>query len=125
MSTILLIDDEEGIRNYIKVLLEHAGHGVVLAENGAKGLEICQYYNPDLIITDLIMTSTDGLTVLRKMRERDPYIPIIAMTGGDPVFDSSHLLAVALIEQADVLLKKPFSCEELLESVRKLTSEEL
>ena len=68
MAKILVIDDEQGIRDLLDTLLSRKGYDVLLAENGQKGLEIFRRERPDVMVLDLKMAGMDGLTVLRQVR---------------------------------------------------------
>jgi CheY-like chemotaxis protein len=84
-STIMVVDDDEDIRQMMRVLLEDDGYSVLEAENGQQAIEIAQTASPDLILMDLSMPVLDGLTATRRMREIDRVsdVPIIAITAHD------------------------------------------
>lgn len=63
--TILVIDNNRGDRHLIDIVFRYKGYGVLLAENGEKGLELFRRERPDVIILDLKMEEMDGVTVLR------------------------------------------------------------
>jgi CheY-like chemotaxis protein len=81
MTKILVIDDEQGIRNLLDTLLRRKGYDVVLAESGRQGLELFRRERPDVIVLDLKMPEMDGLTVLRQIKNLDPGKPVIILTG--------------------------------------------
>ncbi len=81
MPKVLVIDDEQGIRDLLDTMLSRKGYDVLLAESGPKGLEIFGRERPDVIILDLKMPGMDGLTVLRQVRSLKPGQPVIVMTG--------------------------------------------
>jgi CheY-like chemotaxis protein len=68
MATILVIDDEQSIRGLLKGVLEKAGHRVLEAEDGRKGLTLYQKEHVDLVIMDLLMPETDGLEATLQLR---------------------------------------------------------
>ncbi len=80
MEKILLIDDEESIRESLKIFLSGMNYDVIVASNGYEGIEGMNRQNPDLIITDLKLPDIDGLEVLRLVKESDKNIPCIIMT---------------------------------------------
>ena len=85
MAKILVIDDEEGIRNLLDTLLERKGYDVVLADSGQKGLEVFRRARPDVVVLDLKMPGMGGLAVLQQIRHLNPKQPVIILTGaGNP-----------------------------------------
>lgn len=83
--TIMVVDDDDDIRQMMRVLLEEDGYSVLEAENGQQAIEIAQSASPDLILMDLSMPVLDGLAATRRMREIDRVsdVPIIAITAHD------------------------------------------
>src|ERR1700704_6112526 len=81
MAKILVIDDEQGIRDLLDTLLRRKGYDVVLAESGRKGLELFRRERPDVVVLDLKMPGMDGLAVLQQVRSLDPALPVIILTG--------------------------------------------
>ncbi len=81
MARILVIDDEYELRSMLRQMLEHAGHEVSEAVNGAVGIEIYERDAPDLIITDIIMPEKEGVETIIALRRADPALPIIAISG--------------------------------------------
>ena len=66
MATILVVDDELGIRDLLSEILNDEGHHVELAENAAQAREIRQRLRPDLVLLDIWMPDTDGVTLLKE-----------------------------------------------------------
>jgi CheY-like chemotaxis protein len=81
MAKILVIDDEQGIRDLLDRLLLRQGYDVVLAENGWTGLELFCRESPDVIILDLKMPGIDGFTTLEQVRRLKPHQRVIILTG--------------------------------------------
>ena len=81
MAKILVIDDEEGIRNLLDTLLSRKGYNVVLADGGRKGLELFRRERPDVIVPDLKMPEMDGMAVLQQIHNLNPGQPVIILTG--------------------------------------------
>jgi DNA-binding NtrC family response regulator len=107
---ILLVDDEMGILDSLRILFRGAGYEVATANGGAEALELLGRAKPDLVVTDIRMPGTSGLEVLSRTREVDPEIPVILMTA-----QASLQSAVrAVNEGAYYYLQKPFANEELL-----------
>lgn len=107
-SLILIIDDEPQIRRFLKISLEAYEYSVKEAENGAEGYRAFFDYRPDLIILDLELPDTNGLELLKKIREVST-VPVIILTVNSGEDDKINLLD----NGADDYLTKPFSVGEL------------
>lgn len=118
MSRILVIDDTPWVRDLIAEVLEGAGFTVFTSPNGRQGLLDFQRHRPDLVITDIVMTEGDGLSVIRELRQQEPNLPILAISGGSPDFDMKFLLKVAQMEKVNGVLQKPFDNSELINLVK-------
>src|SRR4051794_8327719 len=81
VATILIVDDDIAVQATIRLLLERAGHNVVVAGDGHKALTIFQASHFDLLLLDLLMPEIDGLETMRLIRKQDPLIPIIVISG--------------------------------------------
>lgn len=113
---ILLAEDEENLREAIKLNLELEGFEVDIAENGAKALKKAQGARYNLIILDVMMPEMDGFTVCQKIRLNDTETPILFLTAKDTSQDRVEGLRTG----ADDYLTKPFNLEELMLRVRVL-----
>lgn len=117
-STVLVIDDQENIIEFIKLGLKYEGFLVESATDGPQGLATAQRVTPDLIILDIMLPGMDGLEVCRRLRAnpttRD--IPILMLTAKDDVRDR----ITGLDTGADDYLTKPFSFEELVARMRAI-----
>ncbi len=91
-TTILVIEDEEILRESMADFLEDQDFRVLMAENGRVGLELFERERPDLVLTDLRMPETDGLEVLRRAGELSPETPIIVVSGTGRISDSVQAL---------------------------------
>lgn len=80
-KTILVIDDEEPVRAYLRLILEREGHEVWDAEDGAAGIDKVRAREPDLVITDLVMPKMGGLETIRALRRGFPRVRIVAISG--------------------------------------------
>ena len=112
---ILIIDDEEPIRNYLRDILEKAGYSVMDCGDGEKGINMFLENDFDVVLTDIAMPKKDGVEVLIEMKEVSPSTRIIAMSG---VAECDKLLKVADIYKADATVKKPFGKEDILSAVK-------
>jgi CheY-like chemotaxis protein len=87
MAEILIIDDEPALREVLSRALRTAGHTGHVAENGAAGIRLFHRLHPALVVTDIVMPEIEGIEVIRKLREADPTVPILAISGsGTPVY---------------------------------------
>ena len=80
MMKILVVDDEQPIRETLEMFLREKGYEVVTSEEGGKALEIVQRERPDIVILDIRLPGMDGLEVLQRIREKTEGIPVIMIT---------------------------------------------
>lgn len=119
MFKILIIDDEAPILSMLKKMLERNAYEIKLAKNGVEGIELYKKYQPDLVITDIIMPEKEGLETIREMKMIKSDLKIIAMSGGGKV-SSENYLKIAKIFGASKMLTKPFTMKEMLSAVEVL-----
>lgn len=110
MTTILIIDDEPGVRDLLQDALGNAGYQVECATNGADGLDQLRRRSADLCIVDINMPTMNGFEFLEKLRAHDSKTPVLMLTARDSGDDVERGLRVG----ADDYVRKPFSLEELL-----------
>jgi len=110
LTTILIIDDEPGVRDLLQDALGNAGYIIQLATNGADGLDQLRRGRADLCIVDVNMPTMDGYEFLEKLRVHDTKTPVLMLTARDTKVDVER----GLREGADDYVRKPFSLEELL-----------
>lgn len=131
MPRVLIIDDEEDIRDVLYDVLIHAGFDVNVASTGDEGIDELRSKPADVIVTDIIMPEKDGVTTIREIRKEFPDAKIIAISGGgnfgpdayEPdAIKTSAYLAAADEAGADVILPKPFERKVLMEAIRALTA---
>lgn len=127
MSRILIVDDQQDIRDVLQMILEAEGYEVQLADNGDDALRKQSSYQADLIITDIIMPEKDGIFLIKNIREAYPETKIIAISGGGDPLDyqpeaitTTVYLSTASAEGADEILSKPFNREDILQAVATL-----
>ena len=101
MTKILVIDDEQGIRDLLDTLLRRKGYDVVLAESGRQGLDLFRRERPDVIVLDLKMPEMDGLTVLRQIKNLDPGKPVIILTGAGTAEAEQQVRALGVTEYVE------------------------
>ncbi|MFZ5585327.1 MAG: sigma-54-dependent transcriptional regulator [Thermodesulfobacteriota bacterium] len=112
---ILIIDDDEVMRDACREILARGGHDVELAAGGGQGLALLSRWAYDVVLLDLRMPDIDGMTVLRQIREQDPQAVVIVITG----HGSIHTAVEAMKLGAFDFLPKPFSPDELRGAVEK------
>ena len=114
------MDDDAAVQVTVRLLLERAGHSVVTADDGRKGLALCQTEDFDLLFLDIFMPGMDGFETMRLVRQHRPQVPIIVISGrpisseGDSVPD---FLTMATKLGAISSLQKPFRPAHLLAAV--------
>lgn len=112
---ILIIDDEDSIRELCKEFLEEEGYKVTLAVDGQDGLDKMNYDDFDLYMVDMVMPRMDGLETMKRIKKKQPLAVIIITTG----FSSIEGAVKAVHAGAFQYLSKPINAEELLEAVKK------
>jgi two-component system NtrC family sensor kinase len=112
---ILIVDDEFDIAESLRRILERYGHEVVTASDGRTALDIFQVAPFDLVISDAIMPGLGGVDLVRALREEDPHVAILAVSGQT---DSPQVRAM-LDHGALAVLTKPFETDDLLRAIRR------
>ena len=115
MATILIIEDEEGVRVLLRTTLEAAGYEVMEAANGRQGLALYRHRPTDLIITDILMPELNGLDILLELTREFLHAKVIAISG---VGGEENVLDAAKLLGARRTFHKPFSMTKLLDAVR-------
>ncbi len=114
MANILVVDDELGIRDLLSEILNDEGHAVELAENAAQARQIRQMMRPDLVLLDIWMPDTDGVTLLKEWAATGLLtMPVIMMSGHatiDTAVEATRIGATAFLE-------KPITMQKLLKAV--------
>ncbi len=122
MKRILVVDDDPGMREMVKLLLNDEGYHVFEAANGKHAMECLKNESPDLVITDIIMEEMDGVEIIMEIRENYPDIKIIAMSGGSKI-SAAHYLESASDLGADYAFTKPFALPDMLKAIKELIEE--
>ena len=107
-KTILIIEDDQDVLTTIVKHLSHAGFEVMTAADGVEGLKKIKAGGYDLVITDIVMPYVSGTGVVTSLKELNPTIPVIAITGYGPEPE-----AVAIEKKADLVLSKPIKMTKL------------
>ncbi len=119
MNVVVCIEDEPEMITLIKAILNRRGYEVVGAGNGREGLETIERIKPDVILLDLMMPGMDGWEVYQKLKanEATAQIPVIVVTAKAQSIDKMLGLHIAKV---DDYIAKPFSPQELVESIAKV-----
>jgi CheY-like chemotaxis protein len=115
------MDDDELIIKMLRMALETRGHEVIAANNGREGVRLYCTTPVDLVISDILMPEMDGIEALRVLRQRNPELKLIAVSGGGWRL-KMDLLKVVRILGATATFEKPYNIQELLATVSRLLS---
>lgn len=113
---VLIVEDEESIRKFVKINLEREGYKVLEAESGEKGVEIARREDIDIAILDIMLPNMDGLQVCKILRKEFPIIGIIMLTAKSQDMDK----IMGLEYGTDDYMTKPFNPVELVLRVKSL-----
>jgi DNA-binding response OmpR family regulator len=118
VSRILVIDDDPDVRGSLSKILTRAGYEVVVAAEGAAGIELQHNEPADVIITDIFMPGLDGLQTIRQLKKEGSAVRIIAVSGGDRT-GTVDLKEHARLMGAFKVLAKPFEMSDVLNAVKE------
>lgn len=113
-AKLLVVDDEQNIRELLSTSLRFAGFEVVAAANGREALEAAEQEQPDLAVLDVMLPDMDGFTVTRKLRSHGMHFPVVFLTARDDTGDKITGLTVG----GDDYVTKPFSLDEVVARIR-------
>lgn len=122
MPTILLVEDEHLLRHGVQEVLELHDFHVIGAGDGVEALEWLEQTAVDLVITDLVMPHMDGVDFVRKLREKQPDLPVIVVSGSSKSVMERYGINTLNIPGANASLPKPFKSSELVALVNSLLS---
>ncbi|MFD8088104.1 response regulator transcription factor [Kitasatospora sp. NPDC059722] len=114
--TVLVVEDDPGVRNTLDQLLRFEGYEVLTTADGQEALELLDRRRPDLAVVDVVMPRLDGLALCRMLRRRGDRLPVLVLTARHQLGDR----VAGLDAGADDYLAKPFAVEELLARIRAL-----
>ena len=117
MPSVLVVDDEDQVRQLIRESLEQAGYAVQEARDGKEGLDQYRKQPADVVIMDVMMPDQDGLESILILRREFPGSRVIAITGGSDMIGVLNFLDVAKMMGARRTLQKPFELHALLDAV--------
>lgn len=113
---ILVVDDDAGVRDVLKSMLEAAGYSVSVAGNGKEAMRALRAEGADLILTDLVMPEQEGIETIKALRQQYPDLKVIAMSGA---FGGDYLRIAAYLG-AHGTLSKPIQMNALLKLVAEV-----
>ncbi len=115
-ETILVVDDEPGVQELVRIILSRQGYKILVADSGPKAIEICGRSDVvDLLLTDVMMPGMSGLVLVQRLKALNLNLPVLYMTGG-----TLAPLAGMEFDPTCALLRKPFDSQALLRSVREV-----
>ncbi|MCI0330258.1 MAG: response regulator [candidate division Zixibacteria bacterium] len=119
-AKILVIDDEPELTEIVQTFLENVGYQVMAENSAMMGVERARNFKPDLILLDISMPQMDGYDVCKELKKAKGTagIPVIFLSGRDAKEDGGR----SFQSGGDMYIKKPFSCERLLDIVRIVLS---
>ena len=117
--TILVVDDEERLRNLIVTFLSELGHSCVTAIDGVDALDKMKGNKIDAVVTDMKMPNMGGITLAAKISIHYPELPVMIMTA----FEEDHVAGVAISVGARDFIKKPFSFNEFSIRLHKMIND--
>ena len=114
-KTILVVEDDPDVLSVMVKNLELAGYGVITATDGMEGLKKIKSGGYSLVITDIVMPYVSGTGVVSVLKQSEPHIPVIAVSGYGEIPET-----MAMEKKADLVLSKPVRMSDLKEHVARL-----
>lgn len=115
-SRILIVDDQDSLRNLLVKYMLKAGLEPIEAENGKRAIELYRLMRPSVVLSDIMMPEMDGLTLLKEIKKIDKQAAVILMTG----YGSEEVLIESLRGGAANYFKKPFNFQEVTEAIKHI-----
>lgn len=122
MERILIIDDDEQVREMLRLFLECAGYEVLIAADGRTGMDLFRTHPARLVITDILMPEQEGLETIMELHKAYPDVSVIAMSGGGHLPPDQYL-SIAVKLGAIRTFFKPVDCSVLLDTIREILNE--
>jgi len=116
MANILLVEDDDLVRDMLTQVLQRASHEVICASNGEDATECLRNKTPDIMITDIIMPKKSGITLISEVKNKHPNLDIIAISGGGRL-DPTGYLDLSETLGASVSFEKPIDNKALLMAI--------
>ncbi|MCP4678338.1 MAG: response regulator [Deltaproteobacteria bacterium] len=118
MATILIVDDDDMMRDMLLQMMETDGHSAMGAADGKKAIGLLENNVFELVVTDLIMPEKEGLETIRYLKKNHPHIPIIAISGGTKM-DPESYLGIAKMLGAKYTFTKPIDRAAFLAAIKE------
>ncbi len=118
MASILIVDDERGMRDFLRIFLEKEGNSVETAENGNIALDMIRNQDFEVVVSDIRMPGISGIELLEKIKEENPALPVIMITA----FASPDDAVLAMKNGAFDYISKPFNVDEIKAVIESATS---
>ena len=116
-ETVLVVEDEEGVRELMQAWLESHGYRVLTAGNGVEALEVCEAFDGpiDLVVADMVMPAMGGPALVRKLKPIRPELKVMFMSGYADAIPGDR----DLLDEPTMFLQKPFALSALVDKVRE------
>ena len=116
-ETILVVDDEPGVLELVKIILARHGYRILVADSGPKALEVCRQRDIviDLLLTDVMMPGMSGMALAQRLKDFNQNLPVMYMTGG-----TLEGLVEGELDPRSPCVRKPFDPRSLVTTVRSL-----
>ena len=115
MPKVLIVEDEESVRQALVKILENFGHKVLMAADAPEGIKIFERERPDIVMTDLGLPGPSGWDLARAIKEKDPKVPVVLLSGWDVGMEDKSL--TGLVEK---ILSKPVKIKDMLDTIDQL-----
>jgi DNA-binding response OmpR family regulator len=115
-STILVVDDNQDIRDLITLILEDEGYPVLIAPEGEAALSLISHHDPDLVLLDVMMPGRSGIEILKEIRGAHSSMPVVMITAKSQGVDIDRAVEAG----ATSYIVKPFRANILLEKIQSL-----
>jgi DNA-binding response OmpR family regulator len=117
-ETILLVEDNEQVRNLVFTILQRKGYAVLVAEDGKKALDILDQHKGalDLMLTDVVMPGMNGKELFNRVIEKHAHLKVIYMSG----YTANVIAHRGILDEGTDFIQKPFSTEDLAVKVREV-----
>ena len=116
---VLVVDDDAGIRNFLRMLLELEGYEVATVSNGNEALETQRLDPAAIVLTDIFMPDAEGMETIVRLRAEFPQVRIIVMSGGGSYRGADYLKLARELGAAKAL-QKPFAPQDLIDAMREV-----
>ena len=123
MPIIHIIDDDEQVRETLRLLLEKEGYSVEEATNGNKGVELYRQHQADLVITDIHMPEKNGIEIIQEIQQINPAVKVIVISGGGELILKDELYMMEALRSVKAEFEKPLDMQKLLQTVHEILDE--